>query len=235
MLIIGKFKDLTGQRFGRLTVIERAENKKDRVMWKCKCDCGNEHIVRGNSLVTGRCKSCGCLQRELNLKTKEKTNSYDLAGDYGIGYTYKGQIFKFDLEDYEIIKDYSWHINSNDYVVTNIYENGKQKKVSMHRMILHITDSKIFVDHINHDKADNRKSQLRVTNSQQNQFNHIIKGNNTSGETGVYWHKNRNKWEALIGYNEKIIYLGMFDNKKDAINARKEAEIKYYGEYRYCS
>ena len=64
MLIIGKFKDLTGQRFGRLTVVERAENKKDRVMWRCRCDCGNEHIVRANSLVTGRCKSCGCLQKE---------------------------------------------------------------------------------------------------------------------------------------------------------------------------
>ena len=62
---MNKLIDLMGQKFGRLTVIERAENTKDgRAQWKCKCDCGNELIVRGKNLRNGSTKSCGCLQKE---------------------------------------------------------------------------------------------------------------------------------------------------------------------------
>ena len=56
--------DLTGQKFGRLTVIKRAENKGIQVCWLCKCECGNEKVVNGNGLRRGGTKSCGCLQRE---------------------------------------------------------------------------------------------------------------------------------------------------------------------------
>ena len=58
------FKDLTGQKFGRLTVIERAPNKFKKTMWRCRCDCKKEIITRSDSLLNGRTKSCGCLQKE---------------------------------------------------------------------------------------------------------------------------------------------------------------------------
>ena len=54
-------KDITGQRFGKLTVIRRVENGKDRVHWLCKCDCGNEVSILSSSLVSGRTTSCGCV------------------------------------------------------------------------------------------------------------------------------------------------------------------------------
>lgn len=56
-------EDLTGQKFNKLTVISRAENRGKTIMWNCKCDCieGNETIVQGNSLKSGHTKSCGCL------------------------------------------------------------------------------------------------------------------------------------------------------------------------------
>lgn len=59
-------KDETGNRYGRLTVIERAPvtDKKGRAYWRCVCDCGNERIVVGESLRHGNTKSCGCLRRE---------------------------------------------------------------------------------------------------------------------------------------------------------------------------
>lgn len=61
--------DLTGQRFGRFTVVSRAENNKDgRAMWLCKCDCGNERVVMGKCLRNGHTQSCGCLNREINSK-----------------------------------------------------------------------------------------------------------------------------------------------------------------------
>ena len=61
--------DITGQKFGRLTVIERIEGKD---MWRCKCDCGNETTARGSTLIQGRKRSCGCLQRE-NIERQRKT------------------------------------------------------------------------------------------------------------------------------------------------------------------
>lgn len=64
-----KFIDLTGQKFGRLTVLKRVENKGTSIYWLCKCDCGNEKIIRGDSLKQGLTNSCGCLQKR---KGKDK-------------------------------------------------------------------------------------------------------------------------------------------------------------------
>jgi hypothetical protein len=63
-----KFKDLTGQVFGRLTVIKQSSNKKDRVRWTCKCDCGTFCEKYSKTLVNGDTKSCGCLVRETITK-----------------------------------------------------------------------------------------------------------------------------------------------------------------------
>lgn len=107
-------EDLTGKRFGRLTVLEQAEdyikpNGEHEAMWLCQCDCGNQKIILGTSLRHGRTKSCGCFDKETSAiqgKLNKKYNTYDLSGEYGIGYTSKGEEFYFDLEDYDKIKDY---------------------------------------------------------------------------------------------------------------------------------
>ena len=64
-----RVEDMTGKRFGKLMVIERAPDRINKggtkhVMWKCKCDCGNETIVRGTSLRNGHTRSCGCVHSE---------------------------------------------------------------------------------------------------------------------------------------------------------------------------
>ena len=70
---MGKIKDITGQRFGRLVVIRRNGISKDkRAKWLCKCDCGNEISVIGKSLRNGNTKSCGCLQKELASENLRK-------------------------------------------------------------------------------------------------------------------------------------------------------------------
>lgn len=62
---MGKAIDLTGQRFGRLTVISRAESRNGKTIWHCKCDCGNEKDVIYDNLKRGRTQSCGCIQKEI--------------------------------------------------------------------------------------------------------------------------------------------------------------------------
>lgn len=74
LIILSKLKDLTGQHFGRLTVIERAE-KNDihgNARWICRCTCGAEVIVNGTSLIRGHTQSCGCLHREITSKLLTK-------------------------------------------------------------------------------------------------------------------------------------------------------------------
>lgn len=71
--------DLLNQRFGRLTVIAPAENRGRRTQWLCQCDCGNEYIALTDTLRSGRCRSCGCLQKEC-AKENGKKVLQDLTG-----------------------------------------------------------------------------------------------------------------------------------------------------------
>ena len=94
------------------------------------------------------------------------------------------------------------------------------------------------VDHINGNKLDNRIKNLRLATNQENQWNiSSLQRNNTSGKTGVTWYARCKKWVAQIevrdnqkrkGYN-----LGYYTKKEDAIQARIEAEKKYFGDFRH--
>lgn len=79
---MGKVDDLTGQRFGHLTVIERAKEntKAGKARWICKCDCGNESIVTGNNLKTGGTISCGCMGQNLIDLTGKRFNHLTVIG-----------------------------------------------------------------------------------------------------------------------------------------------------------
>lgn len=234
-----KFQDITGQKFGRLTVIKRVENHirpngKTIVQWLCKCDCGSdkEIITSLDALKSGNTQSCGCLKKEItsqrNKVIHKKYNIYDLSGEFGIGYTEAGKKFYFDLEDFDKIKDYCWYINKDGYVASSSF----YKYTRLHRLIMDYPDD-MEVDHEYHDKWDNRKEFLRIVTRSKNQMNVSLRSNNTSGVKGVSWHIVREKWQAYIGINKKLISLGYYDNFEDAVAVRKDAEEKYFGEYNY--
>jgi hypothetical protein len=60
---MGKFQDLTGRRFGRLLVLHRAANRKDKVTWMCRCDCGTEEPIPAVQLTHDETRSCGCFRK----------------------------------------------------------------------------------------------------------------------------------------------------------------------------
>ena len=105
--------------------------------------------------------------------------------------------------------------------------------VYIHRQILNLNsgDGKI-VDHTNHNGLDNRRKNLRIVSHTKNCRNHRGCLLNTSGYTGVHWNKRTKKWSTQIKANYKTVYLGEFNNINDAIDARKQGEIKYWGETR---
>ena len=84
------------------------------------------------------------------------------------------------------------------------------------------------IDHINHDKTDNKLSNIRNVSHSVNSKNYPSRRSiNTSGARGVHWNKNSEKWTACIGVDYKTIHLGSFETKLDAFSARVEAENKY--------
>lgn len=83
------------------------------------------------------------------------------------------------------------------------------------------------IDHINHDRIDNRIDNLRTVSNRENHMNTPIPSRNTSGIIGVHRSTNRKRWNAEIQDNKTKIKLGSFIKKSDAIDARKAAEIKY--------
>jgi hypothetical protein len=229
-------EDLTGQRFGKLTVIKRVKDIYDsgipKAAYLCRCDCGKERIYRQGSLRHGRAKTCG--SSECRKGRRVIRNKYDLSGEYGIGYTQKGEEFYFDLEDYDKIKDYQW-VTKDGYYETIAWNpsDGSQHNLRLHRLIMGVENIKDFncqVDHINHNKADNRKENLRIVNNTQNSWNKPIWREDGS-KVGV--RLERSKWLASITVGGKMIRLGKYDNYNDAVKARIEAEKKYWGEYRY--
>lgn len=169
---------------------------------------------------------------------RHKTNQYDLDGEYGIGYTSKGEEFWFDLEDHDKIKNYCWYLTGHGYFKARTLksDNYKTDKIYLHRVIMDAKDGEI-VDHIHHDKNecnyDNRKSNLRFVGYVENGMNTVVFKNNKSGCKGVFYNKRYNKWEARICVNKKNIYLGRYSILEDAIMARRKAEQQYYGEYSY--
>jgi hypothetical protein len=87
------------------------------------------------------------------------------------------------------------------------------------------------VDHINGDKLDNRKINLRLCTQQQNCMNSSLLSNNTSGVKGVYWCNKRMKWSAQITFKRKTISLGRHVEFESAVNARRLKELELFGEY----
>ena len=227
---MGKYEDLSGREFGLLKVIKYDHSDKQGTHWLCECKCKNKVIVRRGHLISGHTQSCGCLNKKINSDRK-LTNIYDLSGDYGIGWTTNtNEEFLFDLDDYEKIKDYCWFESSCGYIETDIKKT--KKRINMHRLIMNCLNlDNVEVDHIKHNIKDNRKSQLRIATLSQNKMNQKLRSDNTSGVTGVSFYKNA--WNVKIYKDKKPIYIGRYKNFKDAVNARREAEEKYYREYSY--
>ena len=133
-----------------------------------------------------------------------------------------------DTEDTKNISIYRWKKSHFGYVVS-ITQN-----IKLHRIIMGLDNNdKRVVDHINGNKLDNRKCNLRICTRRENVWHKTkLSSNNTSGYIGVSYSKERRKWVAQIHLGNKGIYLGRYDNIEDAIAARKEAEEKYFGEYK---
>lgn len=131
--------------------------------------------------------------------------------DYVIGRTNGKESLEIKISkcDEHLLKEYKWYKSHYGYAVT-------AKGLRMHRLIMNAPKGMV-VDHINHNKLDNRRENLRICTNAENTRNRKIQG-------GVRYRKDKKKYEAYLVRNYKHIFLGYYDTYEQALEVRKNAE-----------
>lgn len=134
--------------------------------------------------------------------------------------------FEIDDEDLERVMQHSWLLDSNGYISTTV----KCKTIRLHRFLMNAPKG-TYVDHVDRNKMNNHKSNLRFCSQQQNSFNQHRGDKYSSKYKGVSWNKCCKMWQAKLAINKEQIYLGVYDNENDAAMAYNTAALKYFGGY----
>lgn len=145
------------------------------------------------------------------------------------------QVALVDDSDYDYLNQWNWFAlkDKKSFYAARTIRIGKTfKKILMHRLIMSPPDNK-QIDHINGNKLDNRRSNLRICSINENRYNQGPLKSNTSGYKGVSWHIHSKKWIARITVNGNRKFLGYFANKKDAGHAYNKAAIRYHKEFAF--
>lgn len=139
-----------------------------------------------------------------------------------------------DDADYDWLMLFPWTLHREPagqiYVVRNFTDkDGRRRRIRMHREILRLSKEQ-YGDHRNGNGLDNQRHNIRPATQQQNTFNRRVRKDNTAGARGVY-EQNSGHWSARLQRDGVEIHIGTFDTKEQAVEARRAAEIKYFGEF----
>ncbi len=210
-------KNIAGRRFGKLIAQKRVgKNQYGMSRWLCICDCGSSCIVEISKLTTGHTASCGHCPRNIFIKGK----------NYCEGYTADKRKFLFSFEDWEKVTSLNWWFDAKGYVETKI----NKKNIKLHRFIMQ-PPTEVQVDHINREKSDCRRCNMRLVTNQQNAANvGAHKDNLSTGHKNVYMISS-NKFRVIIRKNGKGIHYGYFDALEKAIQTANYARLKLFGKY----
>ncbi|SRR5258705_5905378 len=140
----------------------------------------------------------------------------------------QGKFALVDDTDFEWLNQWKWYL-SHGYAVRHLPRMiQKNRKVTYMHRIINNTSEGMETDHINQNKLDNRRENLRTVTKYQNSLNRSLNKNSTSGIKGVSWHKTNKKWMVYVYQKGRQIRLGFFSNINKAILARLKGEQKYY-------
>lgn len=140
-----------------------------------------------------------------------------------------------DDEDFEWLNQFKWYASKqrNDYIAVRHCRCRfveRRYMIYMHRQIMSCPQDK-QIDHINHNRLDNQRCNLRICTNAENHRNSKKIKNTTSTYKGVSWQRQNKKWQVKIKLNSKDIYLGCFDSEIKAAQIYDQAAQKYFGEF----
>lgn len=189
---------------------------------ECKCwVCHKKFYRKPSEVKKGYNKFCSRKCHHMWMKQGVPPN-YEIKGSY-IRFFLRNGTGKLDLRDLWALNQNNWLISSEGYIVAH-------GGVKMHRLILPPKNSYI-TDHINGDRTDNRRVNLRYALPAENAANSTIGKNNTSGFKGVHKRTDSGKYRAYININKKRINLGTYESAEDAAEAYNEAALTYHGDF----
>ncbi len=211
---MAKFKDLTGNKYGSLTVIEvTKERRRNAIVWLCKCDCGNTHKVVGIDLTIGDVKSCGC-QQYLPKHGMCKSVEYT---------AWRGMRRRCFLEkDPEYFRYGGAGITVCDRWLDsfeNFFSDMGERPEGF------------SLDRIN-SSGDYEPDNCRWADNTTQSYNQKLSKRNTSGVAGVRYNEKINKWRVRICKKNKLLFNKHYEDYDEAVKVRQQLEIKYYGETR---
>lgn len=208
---MNKIVDVLGKRFGRLTVISRAESRGGRAHWNCQCDCGKKTVVSGAYLRKGHTKSCGCYNEDKKIKHKmHGTPEYR---------SWNHMLQRCNNKNNHKYSDYG----GRGITVYDKWLAFENFFADMGRRPHGTTLERIDVN------GNYEPSNCKWATATEQQRNQRIQRNNSSGVKGVSWDKSKQKWAVQITANYKNIHIGRFSSLQEAALARKRAEEKYWG------
>ena len=214
-----EIKELRGQKFGDIYVVDKhKQSRNGGASWICQCGCGRVVILNGSDILSGKRKNCGACNYGV----------YKFHDDYAECILPCGNRFSIDLEDYPLVSQYRWVTNPAGYFLTSL--GSKNEHQFLHRLIINPPDGKL-VDHIDGDKSNCRRENLRICTQKENNRNVGLTSNNRSGYKGVHWAADRGKWRSEITVDGKHIRIGSFETAEDAARAYDEYALFYFGEF----
>lgn len=130
--------------------------------------------------------------------------------------------FYIDTEDFEKVYERYWYEDNKGYIKTRI----KGKLISIHRYVMNEIDRSVLIDHIDRNPKNNKKNNLRRCNKSQNSMNRLEPSNNKSGFRGVFYRKDKHKWQVKIQN-----YVEYCDSYEQAVERRLNLENEIYGSF----
>src|SRR3972149_7546049 len=140
----------------------------------------------------------------------------------------QGKFAMVDDEDYEWLNQWKWHYHSKGYAARSVKISKRVKLILMHRIIIKNCDS-FLIDHIDRNRLNNKKENLRICTRSENYFNAIKHFDNRRGFKGVNFNLRHKKWYARIQFYKKRLWLGHYTTKEGAARAYNKAALKYHG------
>ena len=132
-----------------------------------------------------------------------------------------------DAADVDLVSAWPWHLNSDGYVARSSWKGGKWTDFRLHRVILGLErGNPLEGDHIDHDRRNNRRSNLRIIPKPAQADNRISRPGSSSKYRGVSWHKTKRKWGAHVRVDRKLLHLGYFASEEEAGEVAREARLR---------